>query len=184
MTKSQHPQSVSHQSVPQQLPTLIQAKNFIVSPLGLISACGLILLVAALLGKKPQGKLGKAYWGGAKERKNSQSKGRLQVANKGSKVGKTCLYINQPQRSQLTHYLATIDGIKRTLKQQGSSDAEIAQKIRHSQLTPARFHSVFSRLSSWDCGIWSGWHGEIFRGTQSLLAFGNRSRTVDRALRF
>jgi type IV secretory pathway TraG/TraD family ATPase VirD4 len=149
MTKFQHPQSVIHQPVPhQQLPTLVQAKNFIVSPLGLISACGLILLVAALLSKKPQGKLGKAYWGGAKERKNSKIKGRLQVANRGSKVGKTCLYINQPQRSRLTHYLATISGIKRTLKQQGSSDAEIAKKIRQSHKNLPKFPNLLQRDST------------------------------------
>ena len=70
MTKFHNPHSVSHQPVPQQLPTLAQAKSFIVSPWGLISGCGLILLVAALCSKKPQGKLGKAYWGGTKERKN------------------------------------------------------------------------------------------------------------------
>ena len=142
MTKFHNPHSVSHQPVPQQLPTLAQAKSFIVSPWGLISGCGLILLVAALCSKKPQGKLGKAYWGGTKERKNSQAKGRLQVANRGSKVGKTCLYINQPQRSRLTHYLATISGIKRTLKQQRFSDAEIAQKIRQSHKNLPKFPNL------------------------------------------
>ncbi|WP_373543523.1 type IV secretion system DNA-binding domain-containing protein [Chamaesiphon sp.] len=167
MTKSHSSHLANHQSVPQQLPTFAQVKSFIASPFGSIAGCMLILLIAALFSKKPQGKLGKAYWGGARERKNSQAKGRRQVANKGSKVGKTCLYINQPQRSRLRHHQATMSGIKRTLKQQGFTNTEIAKKIRQSRKNLPKFPNLLHRDRTVyfpDCQAGTGVYGAAGTG--------------------
>jgi type IV secretory pathway TraG/TraD family ATPase VirD4 len=130
VSKSQHLQGAS-QSI-QQLPTPTQVKSFMTSPLGLISACGLILLVAALFSKKSQGKLGKAYWGGTRERKNAQKKGKAQVASTKSKVAKTCLYINRPKQSRTAHARFVRAVVRKALAAQGLNAIEIETKLRES----------------------------------------------------
>jgi type IV secretory pathway TraG/TraD family ATPase VirD4 len=128
----QHVSTVSH-PVHQPISPVEQTKGFLCSPMGLISVCGGILLIAAIAGNgKSKNKLGKAYWGGTKERGNAQAKGKAQVASKKSKVGKTCLYINQPKQSRIAHRKTMIVGIQKSLKKQGLSDAEIAQKIHEN----------------------------------------------------
>jgi type IV secretory pathway TraG/TraD family ATPase VirD4 len=111
---------------------LAQARDLLVSPFGLVLVCASLLAVLTLLPGQKSGSLGKAYWGGMKEKGNARKKGRSQVLNRSSKVGKTCLYINKPKAVRVAHRQTILKSITQALKERGLSDADIDRKIEEN----------------------------------------------------